>query len=141
MSMAQTVIGVVLLSAVATLGLRSVLPEQPRIEVHSITYSDGQITQDRTVNSDTPEFFMRWAAKIEDAATGEVVGNCRGDGSFPYKSGRAARTMALDVWVGNPLCTPASLPPGQYVPVAAFVWGDQQVIARGDIFTIPEADK
>lgn len=114
----------------------TVLPEAPRIEVHAITYADGKVTQDRTVNSDAPVFRMHWSAELLDVATGETVPWCQGSGDFPYQTGRKAKTMPLAVWVGNPDCTPESLPPGRYEPLAVYAWGDKQVIGRGKVFEV-----
>lgn len=132
--MSQLAIGMAAVSTLLTVALQTVLPDPPRIEVHTISYSAGQITQDRTVNSDAPVFFMRWRAFILDDATGLPIPNCSGSGEFEYPTGRHAKTMPIEVWVGNALCR--DLPPGRYVPEAIYIWGDDQVRATGAAFEV-----
>ena len=138
MSVLETIIGGAALTIVLNFTVGAILPDAPRIEVHSIRYAGGQITQDRTVNSDAEVFRMHWTAEILDEVTGDTVPWCQGSGDFAYQSGRRAKTMPLDVWVGNAKCTPESLPPGRYEPLAVYEWGDTQVIGRGEVFEVPQ---
>ena len=134
--MSQTVIGVVALVALGTGLIKTISPELPRIDVHSISYAAGNITQDRTINTDKDVFRMHWTAVLLNAATGDVVPWCQGSGEFPYSAGRKAKTMTLPVWIGNAICTPESLPPGRYQPLAVYSWGDEQVIGHGEVFEV-----
>ena len=107
------------------------------IEVHSLTYRDGIVIQDRTVTTDTDYFFAFWTAKIVQAESRIAVRHCQGDGSWPYSAGRIAAEIPLDEWVGSSSCTPDSLPPGTYIPVASWSWGGDSTSHEGEPFVIP----
>lgn len=138
MSMIQTVIGGTAMVLVLNFAVGTVLPDAPRIEVHGITYADGRMTQDRSVFSDAAVFQMHWTAEIRDAVTGNTVPWCQGSGNFAYQTGRHVKTMPLAVWVGNDACTPESLPPGKYEPLAVYSWGDKQIIGHGEVFEVTQ---
>lgn len=133
--MLQTSAAVGFLAVVASAAIQTVLPDPPRIEIHSITVADGMVTQDRTVNSDAPTFWMRWSATIVDLQTGMPIADCTGSGEFNYPTGRHAKTMTIKVWTGNDKC---DLPPGHYVPQAIYIWGDDQVSAVGEEFGVTQ---
>jgi hypothetical protein len=134
MSTVQAVAAGTGLAMAVSLALTAVLPAPHPITIHAITYSDGLVTQDRTVTGSAQTVFMGWAAKIVEASTGVVI--CSGADSFYYPTGRKVAQMPLDVWTGDPNCRPENLAPGVYYPEAVYSWADNSVTARGDPFRI-----
>lgn len=131
----QTVVGTIALALIGGVAVNLVLPGPQPIVVHSLTYSDGVVHQERTITTEQPAFFAAWTAQIVDAATGLPVPHCNGSGSWPYPAGYRVADIPLAEWVGNPLCTPESLDPTkQYRPVAAWYWGEDQTSHSGQPF-------
>lgn len=106
-------------------------PEPPPIVVHSLTYENGYIVQDRTVNSDG-KFTALWTAQIQDKATGLSVPGCQGSGTWDYEAGRKTPRIPVAEWVGSPEC---ALPAGTFIPVATYMAGDFKLVQRGQEFT------
>lgn len=131
MSMTQTLLGGGIFVAVGTAIIQAVSPAPDPIQIHSLKYNSGIVTQDRTVLSETP-FYANWAAAVVDHETGEAV--CEGDGAFAYKPGRVEAKMSLSRWVGQPCL----LPPGSYHLSASWYWGGNQVGAESGPFEVTE---
>lgn len=134
MSLGQTLFGAGAIAALLQAAWSTVGFVPPPIIVHSLTYHEGRVTQDRTVTRG-PAWVAQWQAAVVDDLSGEVVPNCKGDGFWPYPKGRSAPTMSLGEWVGNPLCR---LPPGTYYLRAIYTDGSTKVPERGDVFRVPE---
>lgn len=134
MSFTQTTVG----GAVILAALQSVWvlvgPSLPPIEVHSLNYDAGYITQDRTVNTSAP-WVAVWEADIVDAISGRVVDGCHGEGNWSYEPGRKAVRMTVQEWVGNSDC---NLTEGQYFPRAIYASGTEKIVARGEFFEVTE---
>ena len=137
MSATHMVVGssVVAAAVVGVLGL--VLPEPQPITVHSISYEDGIVSQDRTVVAEGEAFYASWAAAVMRAEDDTPIAWCNGSGSWPYPTGRRKAAIDLPEWVGSEECTPDSLPPGEYYLKAAWYWGNNQTSARSEPFAIP----
>lgn len=127
-------LGVMVVSAAGSLFLGAVLPDVRPIEVHSLTYTDGIIQQERTITADGDVFYAHWTADILDAETMESV--CEGGGSWDYPVGYAVAKIPLADWVGDENCTPENLSPGTYIPRAVWLWGSDQTTQTGDPFTL-----
>ena len=132
MSSFNLTIGIPAMALAGSFVVGMVLPEPDPIEVHDLTYTGGQITQDRTIVSDGELFYADWLAEIVDLATGEVV--CRGSGHFPYPAGRKAAKMTVDVWTGDEGCLERLDPLRAYYPRAVWFWGDDQTSHSGEAF-------
>jgi hypothetical protein len=104
----------------------------PPIEIHSLTYDNGFIVQERTINAPGPEFYAGWQAQIINVATGQVMPGCAGAGGWDYKVGTYTARLPLSEWVGSP-CV---LPPGEYQPWAKYKSGSLVVEKRGTEFVI-----
>lgn len=106
------------------------------IVVHSLTYADGQITQDRTVAGDGGVTLMTWGAQIVNASTGRPVAGCTGSGTWPYEQGRVAFTMPVATWVGSEAC---NLSTGEYYPRAVYSDGNSEPVTEaGPVFEVTE---
>lgn len=138
MSVGHTITGLAALGLGAQLLLTAILPDVKPITVHSLTYSEGIIEQDRTITTDAPFFYATWRAQIIDAGTGKAVPGCVGSGSWNYTQGRSAIAMPVKVWVGSDDC---ELTAGSYRPIAAWLWGSDQEVHRGEVFTIYAENK
>ena len=136
MSMLQVSSGVAALAAAGAIAVKAILPGPAPIQVHELRFEAGIVYQDRTVTTNGEAFFAQWAARVEDAETGDVVPWCVGSGAWPYEPGRRSVSLPLPEWVGNDACTADSLPPGLYVPVAVWSWGDDQTSHRGLAFEV-----
>ena len=107
--------------------LSAVLPQPKPIVVHSLTFKDGMMHQDRTVTVEDGEvFFARWEAKVVDAYSGDLIPGCKGGGVWNYTKGHKVYVDTLENWVGSEACTYESLEPGAYKGVAAWYWGTDQ---------------
>lgn len=133
MSVTQTMFGGGILVVVGSAILQSILPGPSPIVVHSLSYENGFVTQDRTVSADDGVFFAQWRAEVVDVADDYPVANCSGSGSWNYPSGRSAPEMSLPVWTGNPLCDESQLP-DQFYLRATWVWGDDQTSGESIIY-------
>ena len=87
MSTIHLAIGMTLAAGVTQAALMVVLPEPEAITVHSLTYIDGVVHQDRTVVAENETFPAEWRAFIMDKATKKPVEGCSGSGFWPYPSG------------------------------------------------------
>lgn len=134
MSLTHTITGLATLGVVAQLAIMTILPEPKPIEVHSLTYDSGVVTQDRTVRTYAPFFYASWSAKVT-TLSGDPVGGCEGGGSWNYEPGRIAFDMPLGEWVGSDQC---QLQPGEYRLVASWFWGADQETHKSDIFEVTE---
>lgn len=137
MSMIQSITAGAFVAVAVSAAISLVIPEKP-IAVHSLSYQNGNIVQDRTIEADGDVFFMRWQAEIVNANTGRPLPHCVGSGSWNYTAGRLEVAIPLSEWTGSEFCTPSSLPPGEYYPRAVYIWGDNQLSARGEAFTVKE---
>ena len=116
--------------------INTAIPNGGPIVVHSLTYADGQITQDRTVAGDGGVTLMTWGAQIVDASTGQPVAGCTGSGTWPYEQGRVAFTMPVATWVGSETC---SLSAGEYYPRAVYSDGNSEPVTEtGAVFEVTE---
>lgn len=95
----------------ATLGLSYVagvaLFELPFLTVHDISYTDGIVYADRTVNHSTVgDWRVTIVQEDRDGPTCNTIpGPDIHQGWSPYSENpRAVRTFPLDVWVGDPGC-------------------------------------
>jgi hypothetical protein len=130
MSFTQTLIGMGAVGLVAQSLLSAVLPDATGIFVHSLSYDNGMVTQDRTVVTGQPSFYAQWAVNVVDAETGQMVPECAGNGAAPYREGRKSLTFTLSDWTGNDNCTPDVLIDGRkYELQAVWSWGDKNVSA------------
>ncbi len=136
MSMLQLGIGMTTLSMVGALVVNAVLPDAPPITVQSLSYADGMITTERTIEADGTIFYLRRTPEIIDVKSGDVVPNCAGSEGRNVTVGHLVASAPLAVWVANPLCTPETLPPGTYRPQIVYRWGDKQLPFVGTPFTI-----
>ena len=130
----QSVVGVTALTLVMQAVWMVVGPNPPPIIVHDLRYEEGYIVQDRTITSDGP-FKAIWAAEILNKATGKVVENCTGSGSWDYEAGHKSPRIPLAEWVGNSDC---ALKRGVYIPIATYSAGEFHMVARGDEFEVME---
>lgn len=135
MSFGYTITGLAGVALAAQLAIIAILPGPKPIQVNNLTYENGQIFQDRTVYTSADFFYAQWRAEIIDATTRMPVDGCTGAGAWNYKPGRIVIEMSLARWVGSDSCV---LPAGSYRPVAAWFWGDDQEVHRGEVFTIEE---
>lgn len=93
----------------------SVLFEQPYLTVHDISYSEGVVYADRTVNHSA---IADWRVTVVQAdrdgpSCNTVPGPEMHQGWSPYSaSPRDKKPFTLDVWVGDPGCL-SRLEPGQ----------------------------
>ncbi len=110
----------------------SPLMPQPPIVIHSLTYDDGVVIQDRTVTTDGPWTGV-WSADIIDTTTGEVAPNCHGEGVWDYAPGRKTPNIPFKEGVGNLLC---ELPEGEYQLVAIYRAGTFKTIFRSEVFKV-----
>jgi hypothetical protein len=129
----QTFAGIVILAALGTTAVKTVLPSPPPpppayIEVHNLSFRDGYVTQERTVQiaPGGSEFWARWDASVV-TADGAVI--CTGGGGNFYTPGYVQRVMSLSEWVGMD-CQP---PPGEYTITASWHWGDLSTSASAVI--------
>jgi len=136
MSAAQTIPAGLILVAVVSLIPGLFLPAPPVIEVHSLSYSNGNVRQDRTVSGPGDVVLMSWSAQVVFAETGDPVPGCTGAGSWPYQTGRRAFEMPLSDWVGSPSCTPESLPNNQLSLRAVYLHEGHQVSASSEVFRV-----
>ena len=136
MSTSQFAVGFVAVLGLGQLGLTSILPEPKPITVHSLTYVNGSIIQDRTAVADGDYFPAQWRAFIFDTVTNKPVPECTGTGFSPYHSGRIAVNLKLTEWTGRDECTPEFLRErgGTYYPVASWHWGNDFEKATGGVF-------
>jgi hypothetical protein len=137
MHMTQIARATAILVGAMQLGVSVVLPVPPAIEVHRLELNAGIVTQDRTVRADSAVFWMHWTAAVIDPVTRLPVAGCRGSGGFNYPTGHKVAVLTLPEWTGAPGCTMDSLPSGTPLQLSAtYVWGDNQVSARSDVFTV-----
>jgi len=118
------------------------------IQVHAVSLTgrceyEGQtygacISQDRTVTppAGADEYVAQWRAWLIDAHTGDVVPGCSGRGSGEYERGTAVVQLPLHAWIGSDACRWETLPPGEYVPHAAWDAGTQGEEHDGDAFEV-----
>lgn len=136
MSMVNTVLTGAVIWGVATVWLRMVLPEPVPFVVHSLAYSEGVVTQDRTITTDEPAFFAQWTATVENADTGQSLRRCEGSGANGYPPGRMAVSFTLEEWTGRDNCTVASLLPGHYTLRATWRWGEESTAMKSEPFEV-----
>jgi hypothetical protein len=136
MSTANFVVGMSLAAAVTQATLTLILPEAPPIDVHSLTYKDGLVYQDRTVTADSDYFPAEWRASIVDHLTRIPVDGCVGSGFWNYPAGRKVAEVPLTEWVGSDTCTPEYLRGlgGEFYAVASWHYGNSSTIATGEPF-------
>ena len=132
MSIGNTLIGGGLLAAMLQAAWVAVSPFPPPIVIHSLTYQDGMVIQDRTVKAAT-KFAAVWTAEIVDATTGAVVAGCSGGGAWDYVPGRKAVEMTVQEWVGSPTC---DVPAGKFYPRSTYKAGEFYISERGEIFEV-----
>lgn len=137
MSTAHLVAGVVGASVILQGLVSLALPDLPPIEVHSLTYKDGIVHQDRTVVAEGDTFPAEWRAFVMDANTKQPVDGCSGSGFWPYKAGRRVAEIPLPEWVGSETCTREYLASlgGEYYPLASWHWGNDGTSKKGKPFT------
>ena len=137
MSTIHLAIGMTLAAGVTQAALMVVLPEPEAITVHSLTYIDGVVHQDRTVVAENETFPAEWRAFIMDADTKLPVDGCSGSGFWPYPKGRRVADIPLPEWVGSETCTREYLTAlgGQYYPLASWHWGNDGTSKKGKTFT------
>lgn len=133
MSFSTHAVGTAMLALIMQGAWEILGPSLPPIVVHSLTYEEGFIVQDRTVHADG-KFTAVWAAVILDKKTGLAVPDCQGTGSWDYQAGHKVIEIPLAEWVGNPQC---DLGPGTYIPMARYSAGEFLEIKRGEEFTLP----
>lgn len=128
MSTAQLVVGVVAASAMAQGLVSLALPDVSPIEVHSVEYNNGIVTQSRTVTAEGDFFPAEWRAKIYSASTNIPVDGCDGSGFWNYTTGYLDAPIPLHEWVGSDICTPEYLRSigGEFYPMASWHWGNDQ---------------
>ncbi len=136
----QTAIGAATFFSVMFFGLKAILPDSSPITVHSLTYdpATGLVTVDRTIDTDQPYFVMSKTAQVIDQDTLDPLEGCEGIKFVNFMAGHRRDAVPLAQWSGNPACTPESLSPGTYRLAAVYIWGDHQLAAVGEPFTIPE---
>ena len=134
--MFNTAVGIGFSVVLGTIGLRAVLPEPPAMVVNALTMNNGMVTQDRTITTTGDAFYMQWAATVVNVDTGESIHWCEGRGANAYGPGRKAVEFTLPEWTGSATCTLESLPPGQYILRAAWMWGNQNASARSNVFEV-----
>jgi len=138
MSMTQTIVGGAIMVVLGSAVLQGVLPSPAPIVVHKLEYLDGDVFQDRTITSDVP-FFISWAAQVVFADTNSIVPWCAGSGANPYPPGHKIVSFPLEDWTGKPgVCTPDSLPDGEYKLAVAWRWGDETTGAESAVFIIKD---
>ena len=127
----STWVGGAVLAAGAFIATEVIFPTPP-IVVHSLTYKDGLIYQDRTVDTDSGTFFAQWNATILDG-NGVPVSFCTGKGTWDYPAGRVVAEMDLARWTGNKNCTPEALREiGEiFAPQAVWHWGEDSTGKTG----------
>lgn len=135
MSTGQTIAGLAALGVAAQVFITSLLPDPPPIEVHSLTYQNGIVHQDRTVNSDVPFFYSKWQAQVVYASSGVAVEGCTGYRAWNYQYGRTVDDKPLAEWVNAPGCT---LSPGRYRLAASWFFGDAREFYRSEVFEVTE---
>ena len=133
MSATQLAFGLPLEATAISLVVGAALPDPPPIVVHSLTYRDGVIHQDRTVTADGGLFYATWQAEII-APDGERV--CQGQGPWNYEGGRMVANLPLDVWSGDVGCLERLQRGVAYEPVASWYWGSSQTSKRGAKFIV-----
>lgn len=137
MHLTQTIIGgVAVMGALQFAVLEPIktamLPEPPPMVINSLSYSDGIVTQDRTVNGNDG-LHLGWEAFVISAATGAVVPGCEGTGGWEYSPGNRVVKMPLAEWVGNAACV---LKEGsKYQLVARYKGLSWSTDARSEVFT------
>lgn len=140
MSITQTFVGTALgaglIFAASNFALKAVLPLPVPITVHALTYANGMVTVDRTIDSDQPYFAARKVGQVINTKTGSAEPQCDGTKFANFTAGQRSDTVPLAQWSGNADCTPESLAPGEYQLVAVYSWGDQQLAVVGKPFTI-----
>ncbi|MBM1556656.1 hypothetical protein JQV19_08350 [Sulfitobacter mediterraneus] len=136
MSTAHLAIGSVAVLAAAQGLLSLVLPDVSPIEVHSLKYANGIMTQSRTVSADGEFFPAEWRAEIHDADTNKPVEGCAGSGFWNYQTGHLDAEMTLMRWTGSDTCTPEYLRSigGRFYPVASWHWGNDGTSKKGGTF-------
>lgn len=132
----QTAVGSATLFAVLFFGLRAILPEPLPITIHELSYKDGMVTVDRTINTDQLYFFMRKSGDVIDQKTMEPVPECSGVKAANFMAGRRSDTVSLARWSGNDRCTPEILANSTFKLLAVYTWGDHQVAVTSGPFTI-----
>jgi len=126
--------GSFLLLAVTT-AMNLVLPTPSPVVVHALRYSDGVITQERTVYTKEEVFFMSWSSEIVDVEAGLPLPDCQGTGARNYRRGHIFARLTLADWVGNTDCSPDDFEAGKwYYPRIVFAWGDDQLAFSGERF-------
>lgn len=118
------------LSAVVSMVLPEPTPPPPMV-INSLSYSDGVVTQDRTVNGDVKLHFG-WDAFVVSAITGQPVPGCEGSGSWDYSPGNRVVHIPLAEWVGNANC--ALLDGGKYQLVARYKGLAWATDGRSEVF-------
>ena len=136
MSISDLGIGMAAVAAVVSTALQLVLPQPAPLVINNLTYADGIVTQDRTLNTDQPAFYAQWTATVENAETGESLRWCEGSGANGYPPGQKAVTFTLADWTGRATCTPDSLPPGLYALRASWRWGAESTSFKSAVFEV-----
>lgn len=134
MSLAQTSIGVAVVASVLAAITGAVIPAPPPlplVNVNSLSYAGGMVTQDRTVNADSAQWII-WAASVVSATTGQIVPGCEGANHWKYTPGQRSATLSLREWVGSSNCT--LIDGGKYQLFVRFMAGGWQTDARSEIF-------
>ena len=128
----QTTIGTAVLGPALAVAAGIFLPEPPAITVHSLTYENGIVHQERTIIADAPAFHADWSARVQDQ---DGVTVCEGNGSWAYATGYAVFDIPIDDWVGDPGCLDRLSANHQYRLIAAWNWGDNQTSQVSEPFT------
>lgn len=136
MSMTQTIIGGTALVLALNWAVGAILPEPIPIDVISLSYADGMVTQERTITTDQTAFYAQWAATVENADTGDSIRWCEGSGANAYPPGHRAVVFTLADWTGNQRCTPESLPAGRYALRASWRWGEHSTSRKSEVFEV-----
>lgn len=134
MHFTQTALAAAALAGALHLGVNAVIPEPPPpppLVVNSLTYADGVVTQDRTINADS-KLWMIWEAYVVSELTGQPVPGCSGSGFWDYSPGHLVARVPVREWVGSPDC---KLVEGAgYQLVARYKAGAWSTDARSEVF-------
>lgn len=136
MSATQLGVGIVFLSMIGSAALQVVLPEAQPFTINALTYSNGIVTQDRTIATDQPAFYAQWAVTVENVDTGDSLRQCEGFGANAYPPGRKAVSFTLPDWTGRPGCTLESIPAGRYALRGSWRWGEHSAALKSSVFEV-----
>lgn len=118
MSLTNTVLGAAFVAGSMQIAITVALPEEKFLAVHSVDYSDGHVTADRTLRWETvADWHVTLVSSMDDAPVCQTIhGAGHHEGWSKYSAlGRSESSMHLDIWVGAPGCLERlKSSPGEY---------------------------